>query len=304
MAWFSLRRRLCIEGVMPERALLKLKRADIALFNVKKTHAKRMEFLVNEKDVKKVFAIYPKLCYNTITTAPFCVRDLGGVGLLKRIEKYKNRKGFLLGAILFCLISMYANGYVFAVDFVGSPVYAREARQLLEEKGITPFALYKKGNEDWICAQLLRLPDVEYASVRKRGMRVQVEMRLYNLPSKSLEKGDFVARHSGKILSITALRGTANKKAGDTVRVGEPLVFAYYLDKDGGQVCVEPIARASIACTYEAEISAESEEEAFATAYLQLELGQDSELTKKSIQKMENVFLVRLEYTTVEKINL
>lgn len=304
MAWFSLRRRLCIEGVMPERALLKLKRANIPLFNVQKTDAKRMEFLVNEKDVKKVFAIYPKLCYNTITTAPFFVRDLGSVGLLKVIEKYKNRKGFLLGAILFALIGVYANGYVFAVDFVGSSVYAREAYALLEEKGITPFATYKSGEEDWICAQLLRLPDVEYASVCKRGMRVQVEMRLYSLPAKPLQKGDFVASHSGEILSITALRGTVNKKAGDKITAGEPLVFGYYLDKDGGQVCAEPIARASIACTYEAEISAKSEEEAFATAYLQLGLGQEGVLHQKSIQKTENGFWVQLQYTAVEKINL
>ena len=56
--------RLKIQGNMPERALLRLRRAEIPLYEVKKSQKNAILVSVKRKDVQKVFAIYPNLCYN------------------------------------------------------------------------------------------------------------------------------------------------------------------------------------------------------------------------------------------------
>ena len=58
------RERMIIEGLMPERALLRLRRAQIPIYNLKKIKKNQILFTVKRKDVEKVFAIYPNLCYN------------------------------------------------------------------------------------------------------------------------------------------------------------------------------------------------------------------------------------------------
>ena len=43
--------RVAIHGIMPERALLRLKRAGIAVYKLQKPQKNRVEFCVNKKDI-------------------------------------------------------------------------------------------------------------------------------------------------------------------------------------------------------------------------------------------------------------
>jgi hypothetical protein len=106
------------------------------------------------------------------------------------------------------------------------------------------------------------------------------------------------------VQSITALRGTAAKKVGEEIRAGEPLAYGWYLNGAGEQVRVETIARAQIACTYEEEIAAETAEQAFAEAYLKLNLADGDEVTRRQVEEVENGYLVHIEYTAIERINM
>ena len=65
------RERILLEGWMPERALLRLRRAEIPLFNVRKVAKNRILFCVKREDVEKIFAIYPNMCYNNSTTSAY-----------------------------------------------------------------------------------------------------------------------------------------------------------------------------------------------------------------------------------------
>lgn len=304
MSVWEKRHRLFIEGIMPQRALLRFKRAGIAVYNAKKPQKNQLVFSVKEKDVEKVFAIYPKVCYNGSGKSAYVVSDLGGIGLAKPIEWAKRRIGFLLGAMLFCVGTLYVDSYVFGVELKGTHVYRREVEMLLEEYGVKPFSRYKGGNEDVVCARLLSLDGVEFCSVKKSGLRVVVEMRLSPFAKRNEEKGDMKAKHTGTLLTLTALKGTALKRVGDSVQVGEPLVGGYFLTESGEGKQVIPIARASIACTYEAELSAYSEEEAFAQAYLNAGLADSDTLTEKHVEVRGGVFYVKLAYTAIESINL
>ena len=307
MLFPHLKERLAIEGVMPERALLRLRRAGIDVFNVKKTEKNKILLSVKKKDSEKVFAIYPNVCYNRNGYSPYAVKSLGFVGVGKWFAFAKKRVGVVLGVLLFCAATVFADGFVFGVEFVGSSVYAREAYSALEEGGIKPFARYRKGKEDWICAKLLTLDDVEFCSVKKSGYRVRVEMRLASQSERDSQNGKMLAKHTGKIVAMTVLRGTALKQIGEDIRAGEALVGDWFSTETGEQVRVQLIARVRIACAYEETLQADSAEAAFAAAYLALNLQDGATITEKSVREKaeeKGSFHVKIIYTVTESMNL
>ncbi len=299
----NLRYRLQIVGLMPERALLRLKRAKIPLYNVRKIDEKTLRFEVNGKDREKVFATYPTVCEDTTAYTPYRVQELGGVGLAKGVEFCKKRVGLLLGGLLFCVLTLAADNLVFGVDVVGATAYSREAVQTLEECGIKSFAFYPKGREDIATAKLLSLSGVEFCSVQKIGHRVRVEIRRSPFQTNTLFSGSMHAKHTGEILSISVLRGSALKQIGDKVTAGEALVGNWFTDKDGGQVRVQPIARVRIACTYECVYEGLDEESAFAESYLSLDLSDKDEIVEKQITATESGVQVRISYLVTETVN-
>ena len=304
MEWLAFRVRLRIDGAMPERALLKLKRAKIALYRVKKVQKTQLCLEVKRKDIQKVFAIYPKLCYNSNGYSPYTVTKVGEVGLLKAHTWAKNRLGLMAGGLAFCVLTLFADTLILGVDIVGTRAYTRDIHGILANYGVKPFTRYDGRNTDEICGEILKLNGVEYCSVQKSGLRLVVELRLAKFEKPTLVAGDMLCTRSGEIRAITVLRGTALKTVGDSVSAGERLVGGYFQTENGTQKTVEPIARAEIACVYESVVTAQSEEQAFATAYLQLCLGERDEMESKTITKIENGYLVAIEYTVIETVNL
>lgn len=309
MSLFTLYDCIQIEGMLPERVLLRLKRAGIPLYNVKKAQKNRILLRVRRKDTQKVFAIYPNVCYNVTAYHPYAVKKLGGVGLAKWVDLCKKRVGFLLGALAFCAITLAADSFVFGIEFVGTDVYARETAAALEESGIKLFAPYKAGNEDVVTAKLLALDFVEFCSVKKVGHRIRVEVQTSPFTTRALYSGEMQAKHTGEIVALTVLRGSALKKVGDSVAMGETLVGNWFSTEAGEQVRVEPIARVRIACVYEsvyesAYEGADTAENAFAEAYLALGLQEKDEITESSVTQTEKGFHVKISYVVTESVNL
>ena len=296
--------RICITGIMPERAMLRIRRAGIDLYNARKETPTSLICTVRKKDLEKVFAIYPKVCYTIYGQSPYTVQTLGDVGVGKWLGWAKRRVGFVLGAMLFCIGSLGLNTCVLGIEFTGSDVYAREAVMALEENGIRVFAPYPQGKTDVVCATLLRLKGVEFCSVKKSGLYVCVEMRVNEERLIPTRAGAFKAKHKGEILSITALSGTALKAVGDSVNKGETLIDEYFVTPSGEQEKTTVIGRAILACTCEINVQAVDEESAFATAYLTAGLGEDDYITSKEITPAKQGFAVRISYTAIESFNL
>ena len=295
----SVHRKLIIEGIMPERALLRLKRAGIPLYSVKKTDKTHLSLRIQKKDLEKVFLIFPQTHGDDFS--PYKITDCGGVGTLGRIEKLFGRVGLLLGVLLFALTTLYADRFVFKVEYVGTDVYARETRIALEKAGIKTFAPYTSGKEDWVCSQILALDGVEYCSIKKSGTRLIVETRLSPFASEYAQTGKMYSEYTGELIALTVLRGTPLVKVGDKVEQGQAIVDDCFSLEGGGQVRVEIIARARFSCVWEREIHAETAEEAFASAYL--EIGADTEITEKIIEEKNGAFHVKLVYTATQSMN-
>ncbi|MBE5747780.1 MAG: hypothetical protein E7352_06395 [Clostridiales bacterium] len=304
MPVFSVKERLYIEGLMPERALLRLRRAGIPVFDVKKTDKTTLLVSVERKDVEKVFAIYPNVCYNTTKKASFTARRAPKKGLAKWLSTAKKRVGLLLGGLLFIGLTAFFDGFVCGVDFVGTDVYARETYAALHEANIRTFAPYRGGKEDMVCAKLLAIDGVEFCSVRKKGLRLVVEIRVAPFAKETAQSGKLHAAQSGTIVSMTALRGTPLKNVGDYVNAGEPLVGDWFSTEDGGQVRVQVIARVRMACAYEGEWAVKSEEEAFAAAYLAIGVAENVTLKNREITTTEKgTFAVKISYEVVQTMN-
>ena len=295
--------RLQLVGVMPQRALLRLRRAGISLFLVTRIDEKTLRFCVWKKDVEKVFAIYPKACYNIGDYSPYTVTELGAVGIGKVAEKARARIGFGLGIVLFCAVTAYLSDYAFGVEFTASSVYAREAYLAMEECNIALGKRYNHQNADAFCAKMTALDGVEFCSIKKSGLKLYVDVRLSPVQTQYFQKGVMQAKHTGILTALTVLRGSALKKIGEEVQAGETLVGDWYSTEEGGQVRVELIARARIACTYKAEITAGTEEEAFALAYLDAGLENVENTKEKKIEKTDGGFLVTIAYDAVESMN-
>ena len=303
MPVFFVKERLCIRGLMPERALLRLRRAGIPLYEIKKIDEKTLLVSVEKRDVKKVFATYPQSYYNVGESSSFTVRFAPKKGLARWTNAVKKRVGLLLGGLLFLSTTAFADGFVFGVEFVGTSVYAREVYSALQDANVRLFAPYSSGKEDLVCAKILALDGVEFCSVQKRGMRLVVEIRTAPFSKDTPKNGELYSGHTGEIVSITVLSGTALKKKGDFVNAGESLVGDWFVKEDGGQVRVQAIARVCMACVYEGEFLTDSEEQAFATAYLTVGVDESISLTEREIQAMEGGFRVKLCYQVVQTIN-
>ena len=290
--------RFSLEGNMPERALLRLRRERIPLYRVQKTANNRILFSVRRQDRERVITLYPQPGEQA-----YRVRHLATEGVGKYLSSARKRIGLVLGGVLCVVLVAVSQSFVLAVDFVGSECYQRDALQVLDEVGIRKFSPYKKGQEDMVCAKLLALDGVEFCSLKKTGNRLAVEIRLSPFPTMQIERGNMQAKHEGVVQAITVLRGTPLKKAGESVRMGETLVGDWFSTEDKGQVRVEIIARACIACTYEMDVEAENEESAFAKAYLAVGFTDKDEMKEKSITRQGDLYRVKLLYHAIETIN-
>ncbi|MBR2442124.1 MAG: sporulation protein YqfD [Clostridia bacterium] len=299
----GVKERVLLQGIMPERALLRLKRAGIGVYNAKKVEKNQILLCVKRKDIQKVFAIYPNVCYNKSAQSAYTATLKGSAGLGKLVSALEKRVGLVLAFLVCMAITLASQPLVFKVEIMGTKGYSREVLALLDEAGIRPFAPYKEGKEDVVSAKILALDGVEYASVKKHGHRIAVEVRTSPFLEQKPQTGGMQAARTGKIIAMTVLRGTPLKKIGDEVLRGETLVGDWFSTEDGGQVRVEIIARVCTACVYACEVEAESREEAFAKAYLALNLTEADELTLTRAEESEKGYLVTLEYTAIQTMN-
>lgn len=295
---------LLLEGPFPERALIRLKRERIPLFYVKKVKKNQILFSIKRKHTEKVFAIYQNLWYNKGDANAYTLQKAGGNVGFRLLETLKKRVGLPIGAVVFALLCLFLQNFIFQIKIVGETSYQREILQALEQGGLSVYNLYSDENNDKICAEIFKLDGVSFCSIQKQGVTLRVEVQTDPFTKPTLRQGDMLSNHDGTVLSVCAMRGTAQVKKGDEVKRGQTLVGGYFCKQSGEQVSVEVIATAKLLCDYQVRIQAETEEEAFAIAYLQLENAQTIQIENKEITPCENGFIVNLQYTVFQAFNL
>ena len=261
--------RLMLEGNCPERALSRLAKSGISVFHVKKTKKNRILFTVNNKDLEKVFAFYPNMCYNSIGgRGAYACRIVNAVGVYRLFSRVSRRAGALLGAALFLGGVVFADSLVWKIEQIGTDVYAREVKAVLSSHGVKQFSPYPKSRRKEMEAAILKLDGVSYCSIQKSGVTVRVEVRLSPFKTAQKKTGDMLADRGGTILSAAVLSGTLLSGQGKEVQAGEPLVGAWKESASGEKIPTLAMARVTLLSSYTA--LGDTEEEALANAYLYL----------------------------------
>lgn len=241
---------LFISGYNGERAVLKIKRNGIPMFFVRKTEKNLILVRIYRKDLRKVFAFFENSCYNINQVQP-----VGGYALLL---KWLKKVPLILGAVFFILSAFFTRDFIIRIDVEGNGAfYEREVLNILGENGIREFSFMTGSSVPLLNAKILSLPDVSFASVKKQGYILKVEVVISPSVDEKL-KEDFVSDCDGILRELTVISGTPAVKDGDEIKKGDVLVRAY-----DSAPCI-PIARAFIEC--KASAAADNEEDALKKA--------------------------------------
>ena len=291
-----MRARLRLCGWLPERALSRLHRAGIALYAVKRTAKDEIVFSVDEKDVEKTLALYPK----TEGYASFWAERLPARGLRALLNAVKPRAGLALGIALFLAATLFADGRVLAVRIDGDTPYEKEIAEILEEGGVRALSRFPEENADLITSRILSLDGVAFSSVKKVGATLVVEVRHGSFAPDVEGQSALIASADGVVEAVFALRGVTTVTVGQQVRAGDTLAVAETVS--GQTLC--PVAWARLACTFEETLKAETEDAATAQALLAIGAERENVRVKeKQIERTEDGWRVRIVYALAIAVN-
>ena len=146
------------------------------------------------------------------------------------LRKMKQRKGLILGSILFWMIITQCSGRIWHIGVEGGFLHTREQimRVMEEELGI-----YGGISENQInCFEIekkLRLDynEIGWISVEKRGCRLYISLNESTMPAQAAtreEPSHIIAEQDGIVRKIEVLAGIPQVKPGDEVKEGDVLI--------------------------------------------------------------------------------
>ena len=284
-----------IETLAPPRALDKLARAGVFMYEVRQIGKTRVRLYVKSKEIQKIFAIFSGSCYT--------VRVIRESGLKRPLTFLKKRPGIIVGAVLFFASCFLSAPFVLKIEYVGTGShYAREAEEILHDSGISIFAPFDKERAEQAERRLSLLPSVSFCSVEKSGYVVTVTLEENAETPLPERETSLVSPVEGKVEDIIVLRGQVLVAEGDVVEAGQTLV-------SGAENVAFPVARVELLCTsvfeyISQEESDEAKKEAFAGALLYI----DGEVITQSAEVRHEedkfIYTVHTEYRRVLTVNL
>ncbi len=282
--------RLKIEGLYPEGVILKLKKAQIPLFNVEKRDKKTLSLCVERKFYKKVFTILQSSCYNIIGVEYF--------GVARALAWCKKKLGIFIGIAVFSLLCAFSDFFILRIEVVGTgSYYQREVIALLNENGVKIGGAYREEKSAEITAKILALENVSFCSVKKKGSVLKVEVQ--TSASSSLgARGALVAEAQGTVQSLIIVRGAARVAVGDEVQKGQELV-GYAQSED--EIIM---ASAQILCRLERQVRADDEKSALHACILEVESVDDAEILTQSVTAQADGFWVEITYLVTQSLNM
>lgn len=158
------------------------------------------------------------------------------LGLPKILNKYKKRKGLLLGMFLFSLVLILSSLFVWDVRVIGA--YTQNENEIIENlknEGLHIGTFIPKIKSTEICnSYIMKYDNIAWMSINTRGNVVNVEI----IESENSQKGDgnaigkkyanLVACEDAVIEEINPSRGQVVTLVGKTVKKGDLLISGVY----------------------------------------------------------------------------
>ena len=210
-----------IEGKFIERFINICTYHNVFLWDIVKVDSRSMTMFLSRKAFREVDQVAEK--------AKVTVEVLKKSGLPYILGKYKKRKAFAIGALLFLIVTIYLMSLVWYVEVIGNEEVSTD--ELLEEvkkSGIYVGASKRNINtDDVISTLMLDRDDLSWAGVYIKGTKVTLHVTERDLPpiveDDSLP-ADIMALKDGVIQEVIVKAGVAAVKKGDSVFKGDVLI--------------------------------------------------------------------------------
>ena len=154
-------------------------------------------------------------------------------GLPFLLARYRNRSGLAIGAVVFIILSLVLQNFVWTVEING--VETLSETQLLNSIEDAGFSVGKfKGSLDLHKIErkvLLEYSEIGWMSINLIGTHAQIEIKEKALVPKLEYSSDYCnikSKADGIILSTNVRRGTKEVQSGSAVSKGQLLVSGFY----------------------------------------------------------------------------
>lgn len=222
---------IVIEGYYIERFINICKNKKILIWNLKRDKEIRLYLRTGIKDFKNICCIAKK------TNCKIKIEQKKGLPFL--LHRYKRRKIFFILLIIFILLLWISSNFVWNVEI------KEESNQILEnisqdisESGLQIGKLKSKVNTKEIINKIrLKRKDIAWIGIELKGTNAIVKIVKADEKPEIINEEEYcniIANKAGIITKITAQKGTANVKVGDTVNIGDVLINGFMEGKYTG----------------------------------------------------------------------
>ncbi|MCQ2399379.1 MAG: sporulation protein YqfD [Clostridia bacterium] len=291
--------RLKITGLNQDRLISTYNRENVSLFKVVKPSRKIMFLTVKNEEIKKIFAITPKLCYNISVIKRF--------GLDACVCLILRNACIILGFLLLTAVEFLSSSAIFEIDYEGSgSAYVNRLEEYFSSVGLKKYTFFSSYDLKSVETRALADNDwLSFISLKKRGGRLVVTSYLsadgtgrVDDTVKELRSG-----FDGVVTEIKAYRGTATVSVGDKVKKNDLLVAGYVSVRDLiTPVNVYAFVRIRTEKTVDVFLRGDGRESE-AVALVLGEIGDENAeySVKKTTEKDGFVYSVKVSYTVTEK---
>ncbi len=220
---------IAVEGYFLEKFINICTHRQIYLWDIKKRKDRSMVLKVSLKGFKLLRPISHK------TKCRIRILKKCGLPFLKK--RYRKRKAFLFGIIVFVGLFFCLTSFIWSVEVTGNEKL--ESSLILEKlarDGVKPGVLkYGIDTKELANSLMLDINELAWVGVSVKGTKVKIQVDERVLPPSMVPKdkpSNIVARRDGIIKSIVSKAGFDLVKTGDTVKKGQLLVTGIVPGKD------------------------------------------------------------------------
>ncbi len=212
---------IIVEGYFLEKFLNICTHRQIFLWNIRREGNSSMKMNIGIKGFKKLRPVAKKTGCK--------VRIGKKKGLPFIIGRYKKRKAFLAGAVVFIILLNLMSSFIWNVEIRGNDkIDTEKITEVLTEQGIKAGILkYKIDTKELVRLLMLKLGDLAWAGVEVKGTKLKISVAERIKPPELISLDtpcSIIAAKDGMIENIVVKKGQELVKIGDTVTKGQILV--------------------------------------------------------------------------------
>lgn len=212
---------IIVEGYFLEKFINICIKKQIYLWDIRRKENNRMQLKISIKGFK--------LLRSAASKTKCRVRILKKCGLPFLLNRYRRRKTFVAGAVVFVIIVYLMSSFIWVVDLKGNEkIKSEELLSQLAALGLKPGVIkYYVNTKRIINDIMINNSGLAWAGISIRGTKARVEIVERVKPPSLVPSDkpcDIVALKDGVIKSIVTKVGLEKVREGDTVTAGQVLI--------------------------------------------------------------------------------